>query len=221
MLNKLNSKKGFTLIELLIVVAIIGILAAIAIPQFSSYRQKGFNSVAQSDIKNARLSQEALFADTQTYGWSTPITVNLGGILAAEAAGGNGALLTGPTTPAGPTVAGSGLAGLRPDVANTPVGVGIGISNGVVFVSNSVAGAASPAYLLISKHTSGTRIYAAESGGTAVMFVASDAWAGTAMTDNTGAPAIGLPAAATVTPTLVSGTTAGGGVAPNDKWTAM
>ena len=50
MLKKLNQKrnqKGFTLVELLIVIAIIGILAAIAIPQFSTYRAKAFIAADQ------------------------------------------------------------------------------------------------------------------------------------------------------------------------------
>jgi len=63
----LKNKKGFTLIELLIVVAIIAILAAIAIPQFSSYRQKAYNSAAVSDLKNSKTSLEAFYADKQTY----------------------------------------------------------------------------------------------------------------------------------------------------------
>jgi type II secretion system protein G len=70
MLKNFRSKKGekgFTLIELLIVVAIIGILAAIAIPQFSAYRQKAFNSAAQSDAKNAKTALEAFYADAFQY----------------------------------------------------------------------------------------------------------------------------------------------------------
>ena len=67
MLNKLRNRKGFTLIELLIVVAIIGILAAIAIPQFSAYRAKAYNSAANSDLKNIKTGMEAYMADNQEY----------------------------------------------------------------------------------------------------------------------------------------------------------
>jgi len=69
MLTKLIKKneEGFTLIELMIVIAIIGILAAIAIPQFSAYRTRSFNSAAAADVRNAATAQEAYFVDNQAY----------------------------------------------------------------------------------------------------------------------------------------------------------
>jgi type IV pilus assembly protein PilA len=67
MLSRLHRKEGFTLIELMIVIAIIGILAAIAIPQFSAYRQRSYNSSAQSDIRNIATAQEAYYVDNSRY----------------------------------------------------------------------------------------------------------------------------------------------------------
>lgn len=67
MLTMLRNRKGFTLIELLIVVAIIGILAAIAIPQFAAYRIKGYNTAAESDLKNFKTWFELLYIDNHQY----------------------------------------------------------------------------------------------------------------------------------------------------------
>ena len=67
MLQKLRGQKGFTLIELMIVVAIIGILAAIAIPNFLNYQCKAKQSEAKANLGNIRTSQEAYFAEYDTY----------------------------------------------------------------------------------------------------------------------------------------------------------
>ena len=63
----MQDKKGFTLIELLIVVVIIGILAAIAIPKFSATREKAYYAALKSDIKNLASQEEIYYSDNYTY----------------------------------------------------------------------------------------------------------------------------------------------------------
>jgi type IV pilus assembly protein PilA len=65
--KRLIAVAGFTLIELLIVVAIIGILAAVAIPQFSAYRVRAFNTTAATDLKNFRTVMEGYYYDYTSY----------------------------------------------------------------------------------------------------------------------------------------------------------
>jgi len=63
-----TNRKGFTLIELLIVVVIIGILAAIAIPKFANTKEKAYVASMKADLKNLVGVQEAYYADSAKYG---------------------------------------------------------------------------------------------------------------------------------------------------------
>jgi len=77
MLNRLNTnrtgnQKGFTLIELLIVIAIIGILAAIAIPQFNQYKARAYDSNTKAELKVIFMACKAYWADTSSNNNCTP-----------------------------------------------------------------------------------------------------------------------------------------------------
>ena len=125
----MRDNKGFTLIELLIVVVIIGILAAIAIPKFSATREKAYFAAMKSDLKNLASQQEIYYSDTYSYssvhtalsftnstGVNTTITVNAGNCWAGastHAALGSTegcaiyyGVITVPTSPTTPTNAG-------------------------------------------------------------------------------------------------------------------
>ena len=62
-----TQRKGFTLIELLIVVVIIGILAAIAIPKFANTKSKAYITAMKSDLRNLVTAEEAFFSDSSKY----------------------------------------------------------------------------------------------------------------------------------------------------------
>jgi prepilin-type N-terminal cleavage/methylation domain-containing protein len=70
----MSNRKGFTLIELLIVVVIIGILAAIAIPKFANTKDKAKIASMKSDLRNFVSAQEGHFADFATYATGIDIT---------------------------------------------------------------------------------------------------------------------------------------------------
>ncbi len=71
-----RNREGFTLIELLIVVVIIGILAAIALPKFGETRERAYVSAMQSDLRNLQTEMEMYYSDDYTYSGATIANMN-------------------------------------------------------------------------------------------------------------------------------------------------
>jgi len=139
-----TNQKGFTLIELMIVVAIIGILAAIAIPQFAAYRTRAFNSAGVSDVVNLQKSQATFYSDWQSFGYSATVA-------------GTQALLTGPGT-------------ATTGIGNATQFMQIGLSNGVSL--NCLIDATGSSFTAVSKHLRGNRYFGIDSDVSATYFLA-------------------------------------------------
>ena len=182
--NLRKSESGFTLIELLIVVAIIGILAAIAIPQFASYRQRAFNSAAESDVKNVRVAEESIFSDFQSYGTTVPNLVLNAAVSVAAGAFIDGAavIAAGSVNTVATTVAGQAQA--------------IGVSNNVNILGRADATFAS--VVLMTEHRQGDRAFAMDSDATILYYSSNPAWVGlpVAGTPGLNATLVALPVAA-------------------------
>ena len=93
-----SMKKGFTLIELLIVVVIIGILAAVAIPKFSNTKQRASRAAGVADMRNLATAQEGFFADANRYAVLADTGTGAGKMNFAPSNGNTALTLTGTTT---------------------------------------------------------------------------------------------------------------------------
>lgn len=151
-----NKEEGFTLVEVVIVIAIIGILVAIAIPQFAAYRVRAYNSSAMSDAVNIQRFQAMFFAEWKLFGHTD---------VAAAATGANNGLLLSGTGGAATGIAGSGRF------------MQISISTGVNVVAHTDATARS--FTTVAKHTQGVRFFGVDSDASGTYYLAGTA--GTAM----------------------------------------
>ena len=133
-------KKGFTLIELIITIAIIGILAAIAIPAYIGQQKRAARTEAYSNLQNLRLLEEQFMAENGRY------TVSLGD--AAKDKPGNVAIIQAGGSPADPTNA---LRGFRP-------GSDVAFSYYIEQNINLAGAAQTPCFRATAVGNSGTRV---------------------------------------------------------------
>ena len=168
-IKTLLGREGFTLIEIMLVVVIIGILAAIAIPNFLSFRMKALNSSALSDTKNVATAQELMHSTNRSYGVSSgPIPVVGTDPIYAGSGGGIGTLVNSNLAAGGNTL---GLTWTNSNLNN--VGVVLGLGQGVSLIASTeippgpeISSLAS--YTIVSKHVNGDHYFGKDSDSSSI-----------------------------------------------------
>ena len=211
--NLKKNQKGFTLIELMIVIAIIGILAAIAVPQFMSYRMRAYNSAAKAVVHNMKADESNLNSELGLYGHTEAAAANL---TAADAGVGVADSQTVPAlrAPATATVAGARLVGTNTAGTRT-MAIAIAIGNSMIADVQDINNANDQSsFCAYARHFKGDTAYGIDADiENALYSVSNPAWPNTA--------GIG---ATTIAPTLTGSddinNVAGGG-APTANWTIV
>jgi type IV pilus assembly protein PilA len=206
MIQKLrNNQKGFTLIELMIVIAIIGILAAIAVPQFLQYRMRSYNTTAKAVAGNMKADQANLNSEVSIYGHTegaaAVLSTTVTAVVAAATENLTGAAPTGLAVAATPTVAGARLGAIRnSDAAEMVIGTAHGMNMNTYAVDVSDANDNS-AYLVYARHIKGDTVYAIDSHSENQLYWYSNA---NLLTNNAAVGLMPIGAAVTVAPPAVS-----------------